>query len=215
MTELLLKNMNPIKVLVFISFFFGFFFLDRKDKKQRLFLYVLVCGLLTEYGVFPFLYFNKPIGALYSISFIIHNLLWLCLLDTVYKPFKYFLQIRIVYVFFSVVNFLFLEGMNEIDNFTFIIGALLYLVVFVYISYVELKKENISFFVSNDYLLLFIPVLLFIGLSMMFGFMNYGLFNEYIFRDYGLYDFICHLSDLNYYLLAMLYIFRIKKIFKK
>jgi len=215
MLKIFLENMNPIKILVLISFLIGSFFLDKRKRQGQLLFYILVCGLITEYGVIVLMYFHKKWEILYSVSFIVHNTLWLIILGTIYKSFKYSKYIIISYVVFSVFNLLFIEGIKTMNSLTFIVGALLYLSFFVYINYIELKKENLVFFLSNDYLLIFIPTLLFIGLSMMFGFMQYSLFNVEIYPGCGLYPFICHLSDLNYYLLAIVYIYRVKKTEKK
>lgn len=214
MIEFFLKNINPIKILVLISFLFGLFFLNKSSSKHRLLLMILLLSVITEYGVLIFIYFKKPYDFFYSISFIIHNILWLNVIDKVYKKLKYSEYIKLFYLAFSIVNLIFFEGIQKINCITFILGAFIYLISFIYLSYILLKNEKIAFLISNDYLLLFLPIIFFIGFSLMFGFDSYSLFNQEIFSNYKLYNFIGDFSCLNYYLLIILYIYRVRKTIK-
>ncbi|HEX8015358.1 MAG TPA: hypothetical protein VF465_08995, partial [Flavobacterium sp.] len=65
----------------------------------------------------------------------------------------------ILYIFmvFSIINFIIIEIVDTYNYYTFIVGALLYVVFFIYESFKQLREENLTYFLSNNYLLLFAP----------------------------------------------------------
>ncbi len=117
----------------------------------------------------------------------------------------------IIFLSFSLGNFLFIEG-SKLNYLTFILGALIYLMLFIFESFSQLKNENLSFFKSTTYFLLFAPVLFFLGFSFLFGFRNFDLRNTIVFGKTDLYTFICYFVNLVYYTFINSYIYKERKL---
>lgn len=92
-----------------------------------------------------------------------------------------------------------------------IVGAFIYLVLFIIESFYELQKENLVFFTSNRFILLFSPILFFLGFSVGFGFESFAILGKEIF-GFKLYDLISHFVNVVYYSLMNIYIYNEKKI---
>jgi hypothetical protein len=150
------------------------------------------------------------LSLVYSISFVIHNALWLNML-LIFKNTQFLKKIIAAYLVFSLLNYIFIESDTPLNTDNFIIGAFIYLFTFLTLSFKELKNENIVFFQSNKYLLLCSPIIFFFGYSIMFGFGDHVLTGEELFRNTLLYDFVSYLSNIIYYLLILLYIYNEKK----
>lgn len=202
----LLVYMTPIGMLVFLTFFIGAFYLNFRNKIHCLLLAILTISFLTESLSIFFLACHLNLKILYSISFIFHHLAWIWLLSTC-TELKFRNTPGAVFICFSILNLLFMER-AQLNHMTFIFGALLYISVFTYQSYCWLRTEQLSYFTSNTYLLLFAPVLFFFGFSFTFGFgESHGLKNTLIYGQTMLYDFISCFVNLIYYLLINLYIY--------
>ncbi len=208
MLDLIFKYINPIKIIVFLTLIFGFMYLKRKNKIHKCILWILIISFITEYSVFILLYFKLPISLLYSISFIFHHSAWLLLLSYFIEN-KERMRIWIgIFVLFGILNILSFEGIQNLNYYTFIFGAFIYLFFFISESFFQLKRDNFSFFTSNNFLLLFSPVFFFLGYSFMFAFQDYNVISVKIFRTIELYDFIGYIVNISYYLLLNYYIFK-------
>lgn len=211
MLDLFLKYINPIKIVVLLTLIFGFMYLKRKNKIHKCVLWILLISFITEYSVFILLYFKLPISLLYSISFIFHNSAWLLLLSYFIEN-KERMRIWIgFFVLFGILNILSFEGIQNLNYYTFIFGAFIYLFFFISESFFQLKRDNFSFFTSNNFLLLFSPVFFFLGYSFMFAFQDYNVISVKIFRTIELYDFIGYIVNISYYLLLNYYILKERK----
>lgn len=211
MLDLLLKYINPIKIIVLLTLIFGFICLTKKNRIHKWALGILTVSFLTEYSIFFFLYYSNSISLMYSISFILHHALWLVLLSH-FLEYKERMRIWIViFVIFGILNLLFFEGMKNLNYYTFIFGAFMYLFFFISESFFQLKKDNFSFFTSNNYILLFSPVFFFLGYSFMFAFQDYNVISAKIFGTIELYDFIGYLVNSTYYLFLNYYIYKERK----
>lgn len=147
-----------------------------------------------------------------TIYSFLHDLLWYYILYLNITN-KKIVQIGIAgFICFGLVNFILFEGPNEFNFNTFILGAFIYISIFIYESFYQLKKENFTFFKSNNYFLLFSPVLFFFGLSFVFGFKSKALAETHVFANLGLYDFIIYFVNIIYYTLINIYIYREKKL---
>lgn len=109
---------------------------------------------------------------------------------------------------FSVVNFIIIEIADEYNYYTFVLGALLYVSLFIYESYKQLKEENLIYFLSNNYLLLFAPVYFFFGMGLLLGFKPLGVTKMLLFGQVTLYVFIVNIVCIAYYSLINIYIYR-------
>lgn len=211
MLENFLININPIGIFILITFLIGFLFLElKKIKNKVLFTLLLVC-LLTE--VLSIILIEKKIFflLLYSISFIFHHSIWLFLICNYINNKKLAYVVLVLFIGFSIFNILYIEK-TKLNCYTFILGAMFYLILFIYKSYLELKLENLSFFKTNDYLLLFAPVIFFFGLSFIFSFRDLPIKNTFIFYDLKLYTFISYFVNIVYYALINIYIYKERKL---
>lgn len=207
----ILEFLTPIKILVFFSFIFGALFLDKKKQMNKIVSAILLICLITEIVNTFFLNYKIPLGLFNSISIIFHNSMWLLLLFLIFGINKYK---NYLIVFFSIClfNLLFVQGFLKFNSYTFILGSILFLIFFIYNSFLILKKENLKFFMTNKYLLLCAPVLFFIGLSFMFGFKSKALTSTIIFGNTKLYTFISYFVNIIYYTLINIYIYKERKL---
>jgi hypothetical protein len=111
-----------------------------------------------------------------------------------------------IFILFSVINFIVIEITDEYNYYTFVFGALLYVSLFIYESYKQLKEENLMYFLSNNYLLLFAPVYFFFGMGLLLGFKPLGVTKMLLFDQVTLYVFIVNIVCIAYYTLINVYI---------
>ena len=117
----------------------------------------------------------------------------------------------LLFLLFSLSNILFIERLN-LNFYTFIIGALLYVSIFIYESYKQLNRENLNYFKTNNFILLIAPILFFLGMSIVFGFRNSGIKDVIIFNKIELYTLITFTVNIIYYTLINLFIFKERKL---
>lgn len=204
----MLYLINPIKIIVLLTFLVGLFFLKLKNPTHQKVLGILSICFINEFVALILKAQGLPIDNLFNINIIIHNTLWLMIIGSFLNETKIIIVAHIV---FGLVNLLFFEGLSKFNYFTFVFGALLYTTIFIYLSFKHLKKENLSFFLSNQYIILFAPVLFFLGLSCMFSFKSKELTSTYIFDGIKLYTFINYFVNFIYYFFINFYIYKEKK----
>lgn len=200
------------RVLVVVTFLYSIFKLNRKKNIHRYLLVILFISFATEMGtiIINNINYKNGVNLLYSVSFIFHHITWL-LLITIFPEFLKWRNFSILsFLILSILNFSFFEkfGLNQL---TFIIGAFLYVMIFIIGSFNELRKDNFVFFNSNNYILLFAPILFFLGFSFMFGFRESNIRYSVIFNKIDLYTIISDFVNLMYYSLICLYIYKENK----
>lgn len=203
--------LNPIKILVLATFLVGLFYLQSSKTKHRYLIFILLTCFLLEFTSIAFILNKIQIHNLFTIGVIIHHTLWLVLVLNNFSK-KKKLLFCLGFVVFSILNLFLIEGHDDFNILTFILGSLLYILLFLYLSFANLKRENLSFFQSNDFILLFAPVLVFLGMSFIFGFKNKELNTTIIFNNIKLYTFINHFVNIVYYALINIYIFKERKL---
>ena len=196
---------NPIQVLVAVTFCVVVSLMDFRKVTHKLIFAILLFSLLNEIVTIIMIVNRIDYSSLYSFSAIIHNTLWLLLLRNVIQS-KILSLFTGVYIVFAIINLYVLEGMGNFNNYTFVSGGFLYVLFFTIESFRQLKNENLDFFMSNDFLLLFSPILFFLGLSFYFGFENSALGDVKIIGDVQLYGFIIYIVNIVYYLSIILFI---------
>ena len=214
MTVNIYDYINPIKVIVVITLLFTLFSLSFKTRLHRFLLLILIICFVNEVINSIFIYCEKPIGITNSVSIVFHHLLWLLLLrDNCSK--KEMLTYSIdFFLLFSILNFTIMVSTGNYNYYTFVVGAFIYVVFFIYESFYQLEKENLPFFISNNYILTTAPLLFFFGMSLLFGFKNKSITSTIVFNSMTLYNFIINLVCLVYYTLVNIYIYREKTIKK-
>lgn len=205
------EYVNLITILVVFTFLKCTIGWNAKTKIDKILFFLLLLNLISEIATIFLIIEDIDFTPLYNISFILHNCIWIMMLGTIVKENKIVLPVLLVYLLFSILNLLFFEKLNLNYN-TFIVGALLYNLLFLILNYKNLQNENFVFFNSNYFLLLVAPVLFFFGFSFMFGFKNYYLRSLIIFDKVKLYDFISYFVNIIYYSLINLYIYKERKL---
>lgn len=206
----MLYLLNPIKIIVVLTFLVGLLFLNYKNTTQRKVLGILLICFVNEIVALVLKAQNLSIDSLYNINIILHNTLWLMILGNYLKK-QTLLVILNIHLLFGIINVFFFEGWNKFNYYTFVFGALLYTILFIYLCFLALQKEDLNFFQSNDFILLFAPVLFFLGLSFMFSFKSRQLTSTPIFEGIKLYTFINYFVNGIYYLFLNVYIIKEKK----
>ena len=200
--------------LVLFTFFFFSMKSDLKLLRNKIVFLILLFSSVTEVIALLFIIINKYrlISVLYSLNAILHNSLWVLLLSVLINKVKKISVLLFLYFLLSFINLIFIQGINHFNNYTFIIGALLFLIMFVKESFFQLKKENFGFFYTNNYLLLFSPVFFFVGYSIISGFNNQSLSSTIVIGKITLYDLIGYFINLIYYGLLLIYIYKENKL---
>jgi hypothetical protein len=206
-----LLQLSIIYILLFATFLHSIFVLKWKQQTHRYVLIILSVFMLNEtislLGKVYFFSFKINI----TITTIIHTVLWLLILKKSVRFPRIVTGLMLVFITFSLSNVFFIEGWILFNCYTFILGAFMYLIVFLIESFYQLKQENFSFFFSNQFLLLMVPVLLFIGLTFMFGFKSHEVISTVFFGKIELYRIIILIVNIVYYTLLNIYIYREKK----
>lgn len=199
---------NPIKVVVLLTLLFALYKLNTKEKLHCYLLTIIVLCFLTEITLSICAYFDLPSRIPYLISILIHHTFWLLVLRE-NVAFKISINYGIGFFWaFAVLNFLYIEWNDKFNYYSFIVGASIYLLFFILESYRQIHKENMIFFISNKYILLFAPLLFFYGLSLMFGFKNSSIRAHIVYANLSLYGFIINVACVAYYSLINIYIYR-------
>lgn len=211
MIKTILPFMNFTQLLVLISFFVVLITYDRHNKLHRILLVILAASLINEIVCLVLLYKKVNIGLVYTINNLTHHPLWLYLLFQTSQRKMLGRIVLTAFLTYGIVNMFSFEGLEKFNYNTFIFGAFLYLIFFIWESFYRLKKEDFAFFLSNNYLLIFAPVLFFFGLSVIFGFKSRELSTTVIFGNIPLYTVIGYFVNIVYYGMIIFYMYREQK----
>jgi hypothetical protein len=200
-----------LPIYIIITFVFGLLSLKMNNSVNSYLLIILMVNALTEILSIFLLYKECSIKLSTTFNVIITNFLWLLLINSWIESRKIAITLLSLFLLFSIINLFFIQGFDVFNMHTFIVGAFIYIIVFVIKSFYELRTENFSLLLSNYYILLISPILYFFGFSFIFGFGNIPLAKVKI-LDIKLYDFIGYFVNIIYYTLINIYIFREKKL---
>jgi len=199
---------NYVKLYILLSFIWCSVFYVKKRENQyviAVFLLSVVCEVITTIFKEQVLIRHGNV----NVYFIFNSVLWFLVFYEVGHIKKRVIWTIVGYLIFSFINLGFIEkGLNY--N-LLIVGSLLYLILFVIESIVQLKEENLSFFQSNKYLLLFCPVLFFLALNFVLDFKSVYISKTKIFWDVTLYELINYPANIIYYSLMNIYMFKEKR----
>lgn len=206
----ILDIINPIKACVLITLLFALYNLRWKIKMHRFLLYILFVVFITELVNSILVYNNRSIRIPFIISIVFHDIFWMLAFRENINRKKMTNVMICFFVLFSIINFIIIEISDIYNYYTFVFGALLYVILFIYESYRQLREENLMYFLSNNYLLLFAPVYFFFGMGLMLGFKSLGVTKKVLFGEVTLYVFIVNIVCIAYYTLINIYIYREK-----
>ena len=199
---------NYIRLYIVFTLIWCAIFYVKKKENQYL-LSIILLGVACE--IVTAVFKNQPHinhGNI-NIYFILNSVLWFLIFYELGHNKKRVIWTIVGYLIFSVINLEFIEkGLNF--N-LLIVGSLLYLILFVIESFVQLNDENLSFFQSNKYLLLFSPVMFFLGLNFILAFKSTSISSTKIFGDITLYQLINYPVNIIYYTLINVYMFAEKR----
>ncbi|MGK4568494.1 hypothetical protein [Flavobacterium sp. 3HN19-14] len=208
MTELLSQYYTPIKILVALTFIAAFIVLDKNKQVNKYIRVILLTCFLTELLVPLALYYKLNSKLIQSVGIVCHQSLWIMLvLKAVRKNTNVTKFIIPGFLISGMVNLILGEGINKFNYMSFVIGAFIYLTIFMLKNIKDLKNENVNAFLENDYLLLFSPVIFFFGMSFMLAFRG-DIIDIKLFDDVTLWVFVVTYINVIYYVLINLYIFR-------
>ncbi|MEL1245873.1 hypothetical protein AAEO56_16485 [Flavobacterium sp. DGU11] len=212
--EEFLSKITFSQFLIFTTVLMMLFLFKRKKKVHILLLLIVTVCLGTEMLTNFFIINSIGFGALYSISAVIHNVLWFAVLFSIIERLRYLKILILAYVLLAIINFLFIEGRLQFNVYSFALGAVLYLIIFISENIIQLQRENFLFFEKNESLLLYTPLLLFIAMSIVLGFRDTQLSDKKIIYGLSLYDLIISFANILYYSIITIYIYREKKLEK-
>ncbi len=211
MLDLVLNFFSIVHFLLIITFLHSIFGLNWKQQTHKYVILILSVFMLNETICFLCNVYLLTFKINFTITTFIHALLWLLILKKSVRFPKVMTGLLIVFVTFSFCDLFFIEGWKLFNCYSFILGAFMYLIVFLIESFYQLKQENFPFFFSNQFLLLMTPVLFFIGLTFMVSFKSHEVISTVFFGKIELYKTIIIFVNIVYYTLLNLYIYREKK----
>jgi hypothetical protein len=165
-------------------------------------LNTLICTLLSHYKIATFFSNN--------IYIVLNTILWLMILYSIVKK-KYIKALIFIYCGFVFGISVISNPFREFIYIFFIVGALVYVTLFWIECYHNLKNEKLSFFQTNDFILLFSPIMFFLGMSIVFGFKSHLLTITELWKGFNLYNFISYFVNIIYYSLINYYLYKINK----
>jgi hypothetical protein len=128
----ILDIINPIKACVVVTLLFAIWNLRWKIKMHRYLLYILFIVFFTELINSILVYNNRPIRIPFNISIIFHDIFWMLAFRESINRKIISNVILCLFSLFSVVNFIIIEIADEYNYYTFVLGALLYVSLFIY-----------------------------------------------------------------------------------
>jgi len=202
-----INTINPIVYLVFTTFTIGLFFL-KKSKLINIFLFIILSNyFITELFSIFLNYYSIPVAFLYNVSIILQFVFWLLILSKILKK----QSLLFVYLFIAFATISFFYKFTSFNNYNFIIGSILYLILYITENFKLLNQEKIDFFQSNEYFLISIPILFFLGMCFLFSFNLKSLTKTIIFGKTNLYTLINYFVNIIYYSLINIYIYKERK----
>ena len=206
--------LNFTQLIVTISFVCVLFCFNRKNYIQKVLFTLLILTFLVEFSNFLLMVFKKEnvVSINYSLFALFFNGIWLFLFDRMVQNRYYIKYVIAIYLVLGIINLFLYEGLKQFNHYNFIAGAFMYVFLFIYESFNQIKKENLAFFQTNTYLLLFSPILFMLGYSILISFNNKTLNATIVFAGMTLYDMIGYFINLIYYSLLITYCFREKNV---
>ncbi len=211
MIDAIFKYLAIVHVLLLITFVHALYGLQLK-RKIHLYVFLILVAFVINESI-------CTLGKIYLFSFklsitiatALHSTFWLLIIKEIVRYPKIIWGLLLVFLTFSLCDLFFIEGWEVFNSYSFILGAFMYLILFLVESFYQLKQEHFSYFFSNNFILLMVPVLLFIGLTFMFGFKSREITTTLFFGKYQLYRIIIVVVNIVYYSLLNIYIYREKR----
>lgn len=211
MKELISSPTIIIKFIVLLTFLHAIFRLKTKKRINKYLFYIVGISAVVEI-INTYLQvkgFSYSIFSTFRVVLI--TILWFRILQMIIKTKRLIIATMVVFCLFAMFNFLFMEGPLQFNYYTLLAGAFLYSVFFIFESFFQLKRENFYFFQSNKYILIFSPIIFFLGLSILFLFKSNSLITGSFFNNIKWYTYIHSLVNVVFYLSLNYYILKEKR----
>ena len=137
-----------VQIFVLLTLIHVFFLKNSLNTINNVLKWLLLITFVNELITFFFTFFNISIGLPTTIFVVIFNFLWLYVFYIVSKN----SYVRVLAYICSITNLVMILSNNNVFQFNlliFIIGALIYLIVFIFISIKNISRQNLEFFNSN------------------------------------------------------------------
>lgn len=198
---------NPIKILILLTFVHFVIRVDRRKKIDALLFLVLAVNLFNEVLSGLLRHYQIKLATSSNVYILLHATIWLLLLAHVAHPllkkrFSFF-----AYGYFIMALVFLLTDVTVFQIVPLIVGALLYVALFIYDCSLRMQREELGYFSSDRYLLVTAPLLFFIGLGILFGFKNKQLHQTH-FAGIQLFHIISYFTNAIYYILINVYIYK-------
>ncbi len=168
MKEIITLPSIIINVFILLTYLHALLKLKTKKVINKYLFYILSISFFSEIINACLKYNEISNTAFTSISLIVISIFWFLILYMIFDTKKLIIAIIIVFSLFAVANLLFLEGTIQFNYYTLVLGSFLYLLLFVYECFRQIKKDNYYFFKSNKYILILSPIIFFIGVGLYF-----------------------------------------------
>ncbi len=199
--------MTFIKILILVTLLHALLRLNNKIKINLFLTILLFISVVNEILSYFLLNQNYKISLNATIYIIFSTIIWLNIIYIIFQRQKIILLLLLSFLIISLFNLLIGQGYNSFNTYTFIIGSIIYIGLFIFEIIKKIKQEDLTFFQKNEFLLSIIPVIFFLFFSFMFAFNNKKILLFTVFDKLILYSFLGNLANIVYYGLINLYIF--------
>lgn len=198
---------NPIKILILLTFVHCLLRFDKRKKIDVLLLLVLAINLSNEILSGVLRHYHIKLAASSNLYILLHATVWLLLLAHVAQQVLRKRFTLFAYTYFFIAACILLTDITVFQIVPLIIGSLLYVALFILDCSLRMKREELEYFSSNRYLLANAPLLFFIGLGILFGFKSKQLHQTH-FAGIQLFTIISYFTNAVYYILINVYLFK-------
>jgi hypothetical protein len=202
-----LENINLVKIIVFLTVVYALVKLNKANTIHRIVFAILFINFGTELTTSILKILGVPYTKVSLLNIIVENCLWLYLLGKISAKRQVAMVLIGTYVAFSVLNYVWIQGPDQFNYYTFMSGAFLYLVFFFVESFNQLEKEEFPFIFSSNYLLLCAPIMYLFGGSFMFAFISSAVTKVILFKR-DLFSIVIDYVIIVYYVLINIYLYK-------
>lgn len=203
----ILSFFSPIRIYVVLTFIVVAICYDKHRTTDLRLFQLMALTVFYEVVAHALKFMELPRHYSGTIFTIIHVFLWLNILHGISEKKKVIKIASKVYLGSSFISLILLDS-SDLFRYCFILGSLLYMVIFILDSSRELKLERLTYFTSENYLLIVAPLAYFIGFSLIFAFKERQIGEVKLTSFCTLYDFISYFVNIIYYSLINLYIYK-------
>jgi hypothetical protein len=198
----------PYVINIYIFLTVSWFFIAKS--RHTLLGVILITTLLNIIVVEILMFYEISFSIFYNFYILITLWFWLKIILQHYTRTTQ----KIVlygYILLAIVTFSMHPIFTTFNKSLFVLSSLIYVILFLWLSYKNLLKDTISFFQKPNFLLLFAPVIFFLGMSLIWGFQSNTLSRFLVMENLTLYHAVNFVGNIIFYTLINIYIFKTRK----